>query len=74
VIAPAEPPSRLTLTLPALTRSAHTYFLVTGSNKVNALRHVLTGADPNIYPASGVQLPQGKLIWWVDREAAAQNE
>ncbi len=71
VTAPAEPPLRLTLTLPALTRAANTYFLVTGSNKAQALQHILAGsADPNTYPASGVRPAQGALIWWVDREAA----
>lgn len=68
---PAEPPLRLTLTLPALTQAANVYFLVTGSNKAQALHHVLYGSpDPKNYPASGVRLAQGTVIWWVDREAA----
>jgi 6-phosphogluconolactonase len=72
VKAPAKPPLRLTLTLPALTQAANIYFLVTGSNKAQALHHVLTGSpDPKIYPASGVRLTQGTVIWWVDRAAAA---
>ena len=72
VKAPAEPPLRLTLTLPALTQAASVYFLVTGSNKAQALHHVLNGSpDPKNYPASGVRLAQGTVIWWVDREAAA---
>jgi 6-phosphogluconolactonase len=70
VTAPAEPPSRLTLTLPALTGAASTYFLVTGSDKTQALRQVLTGtADPNTYPAAGIRPAQGTLIWWTDRQA-----
>jgi 6-phosphogluconolactonase len=70
---PADPPLRLTLTLPAITRGAHTYVLVTGSRKASALHHVLTGVvDPTIYPAAGVRLTEGTLIWWVDRGAAAQ--
>ena len=72
VKAPAEPPLRLTLTLPALTQAANVYFLVTGSNKAQALHHVLSGSpDPKNYPASGVRLARGTVIWWVDREAAA---
>ena len=72
VKAPAEPPLRLTLTLPALTEAANIYVLVTGSNKAQALHHVLTGSPaPKIYPASGVRLAQGTVIWWVDRAAAA---
>jgi 6-phosphogluconolactonase len=71
VEAPANPPLRLTLTLPALTRATNIYVLVEGSNKATALQHVLTGVpDANTYPAAGVRLTQGTLIWWVDREAA----
>jgi 6-phosphogluconolactonase len=74
VKAPAEPPTRLTLTLPALTRAANIYVLVAGSKKAGALQHVLTGIpDPNAYPAAGIRSTEGTLIWWVDREAAAQH-
>ncbi len=70
---PADPPLRLTLTLPALTRAANIYVLVTGSKKAGALHHVLTDViDPNVYPAAGVRLTQGTLIWWIDRAAAQQ--
>ncbi|HWV45940.1 MAG TPA: 6-phosphogluconolactonase [Nitrospira sp.] len=72
VDAPVEPHLRLTLTLPALTHAANAYFLVTGSNKAQALPHILLGSpDPKHYPASGVRLAQGTVIWWLDREAAA---
>jgi 6-phosphogluconolactonase len=72
VKAPADPPLRLTLTLPVLSHAANVYFLVTGSNKAQALHHVLKGSpDPKNYPASGLRLAQGTVIWWVDREAAA---
>jgi 6-phosphogluconolactonase len=69
---PADPPSRLTLTLPAITRAANIYVLVAGSKKANVLHHVLTGVpDPKTYPAAGVRSTEGTLIWWVDREAAS---
>jgi len=72
VKAPAEPALRLTLTLPVLTHAANVHFLVTGSNKAQALHHVLTGSpNPKNYPAAGVRLAHGTVIWWVDREAAA---
>jgi 6-phosphogluconolactonase len=68
----ADPPQRLTLTMPALIRGANIYFLVAGSSKANALHHVLAGIpDPRAHPAAGVRLTKGTLIWWVDREAAA---
>lgn len=69
---PAEPPRRLTLTLPVLSHAANVYFLVTGSNKAQALHSILNRPpDPKNYPASGVSLARGTVIWWVDREAAA---
>jgi 6-phosphogluconolactonase len=71
---PADPPLRLTLTLPALTRATNIYVLVAGSTKARALHEVLIGVpDPNTYPVSGVRLTEGTLIWWVDREAAAEH-
>ena len=73
VTAPAKPPKRLTLTLPALTRATDIYVLVSGSKKTGALQHVLAGTpDPNTYPAAGLRSTEGTLIWWVDREAAGQ--
>jgi 6-phosphogluconolactonase len=70
--APVAPQSRLTLTLPALTRAAAVSVLVAGRTKAEALRHVLDGAGDWIkYPAAGIRLGTGSVIWWADREAAA---
>jgi 6-phosphogluconolactonase len=72
---PAEPPLRLTLTLPALALSAEAHFLVSGRDKAQALSQVLSGvADPNLYPAAGVRPSRGKVIWWVDRDATREEE
>jgi len=72
VKAPAKPALRLTLTLPAITGASNIYFLITGSNKAEALHHVLTGSpDPTNYPASGIRLAEETVIWWLDRAAAA---
>ena len=72
---PADPPLRLTLTLPAITRAAQIYVLVAGSAKASALRHVLTGVpDPNVYPAAGVRSTKGRLTWWVDKSAAGTDD
>jgi 6-phosphogluconolactonase len=70
--APVAPQLRLTLTLPALSRAAAVSVLVAGATKAEALRHVLEGAGDWIrYPAAGVRLGTGSVIWWADREAAA---
>jgi 6-phosphogluconolactonase len=69
---PADPPRRITLTLPALLRAADIHVLVAGREKSGALRHVLTGdPDPMQWPAAGIRRAAGTLIWWVDRAAAA---
>jgi 6-phosphogluconolactonase len=72
VTVPADPPSRLTLTLPALNAAVHTYVLVAGPDKAAAVARVLSGtADVQACPAAGL-LPSGDgLVWWLDREAAA---
>lgn len=72
VTVPADPASRLTLTLPALNGAAHTYVLVTGSEKAAALAHVLSeNADVRTYPAAGIRTAGDGPVWWVDREAAS---
>jgi 6-phosphogluconolactonase len=68
----ADPPLRLTLTLPVFNAATHSYFLVTGSEKAAALDHVLQpAADVHTYPAAGIRAADNGLVWWVDREAAA---
>ena len=68
--AQADPPSRITLTLPVFNGAALTFFLVTGSEKTHALRRVLNGADAASLPAAGVRPSHGAVVWWVDRAAA----
>ena len=56
------------------TRAANIYVLVAGSNKTDALHHVLTGVpDPSTYPAAGLRLTKGTLIWWVARDAEHEH-
>ncbi|HEX4859769.1 MAG TPA: 6-phosphogluconolactonase [Rhizomicrobium sp.] len=60
--------TRVTLTYPALDDSAHVAFLVTGAEKRDVLKRVLSG-DMSL-PASRIR-PKGELVFFVDREAAA---
>lgn len=72
VTADAEPPSRLTLTLPILTASARTWFVVAGSNKATAVARVLNAAaESHTSPAAAFQHARGRVTWWLDRDAAA---
>lgn len=71
VSTPAEPPVRLTLTFPVINRAANVFVLVTGTEKARALHQALSlTADPETCPAAGVHPASGRLIWWVDRDAA----
>jgi 6-phosphogluconolactonase len=70
--APVEPQTRLTLTLPALTKATAVHVLVAGATKAEPLRHALEGAGDWIkYPVAGVRLGTASVTWWADREAAA---
>jgi 6-phosphogluconolactonase len=74
VSGPARPKTRLTLTMPVLTRAANIHVLVAGANKAGALRQVLSGtADQALFPAARLRTAEGTLIWWVDEDAAGSS-
>lgn len=67
---PADGSRRITLTLAVLTRSHHTFLVVSGSNKAQALARALvpeTRIDD--CPAAALQHARGDVICWVDRAA-----
>jgi 6-phosphogluconolactonase len=59
---------RITMTLPLLNAARHVLFVVTGSDKADAVRRVLDTGEP--LPAAAVRPTQGELTWLVDRAAA----
>jgi len=68
---PAEPPLRLTMTLPVINHAAAVYFLVAGKGKAGSVHRALIGpCDPATCPAAGVHPVAGDVIWWVDEGAA----
>jgi 6-phosphogluconolactonase len=67
--AAAAVPQRLTLTYPVLNRAAHVVFLVAGAEKARAVKAVLRDGAP--LPAGLVQPEDGRLLWMLDRPAAA---
>ncbi len=71
VRAPVEPAVRLTLTLPVLNAAVSVFFLVTGEEKAEMLRSVLSEPpDAVARPASAIRPADGTLVWWADEAAA----
>ncbi len=60
---------RITLTLPALNSAAEVAFLVSGKSKAEVVKRTLRdGAD---LPAARVAPADGRLLWFLDKEAAS---
>lgn len=68
--AAAAIPQRLTLTFPVLNAAACVLFLVAGAEKAKAVKAVL--ADGVLSPAGMVRPTDGRLVWMLDRAAAAK--
>jgi 6-phosphogluconolactonase len=72
---PKDPPNRLTMTLAAINKASVVLFLATGTGKAGVVRAIL---DPKTeverqLPASLVEPEGGRLIWFLDRAAAAEH-
>lgn len=72
--APKDPPTRLTMTLGVINRASVVLFLVSGAAKAGVVRAIL---DPKSeaerqLPAAWVAPEEGRLIWLLDRAAAAE--
>ncbi len=71
VIVSKPPPPRLTFTPPLLKAASHTLFLVTGTDKADAVQAVLEGDyQPDEYPAQIVRTMRGEVTWMLDAPAA----
>ena len=70
---PKPPPERVSLTFPALNRSDEVWFVVSGTDKAEAVGRALAAEAPDVHalPAAGV-CGQVATIWFLDREAASQ--
>jgi 6-phosphogluconolactonase len=68
---PKPPPTRLTLTLPAITAAREVWILASGEEKAGAIRLALSGAGPVQVPAAGARGRQ-QTLFLLDRAAAAQ--
>ena len=66
---PKPPPSRVTLTMPALVKSRELWFLIAGSNKADAVRAVFTD-DKCDLPAARASRLHKNVTWLLDQPAA----
>jgi 6-phosphogluconolactonase len=63
---------RVTMTAPLINRSHHILFLVTGENKADVLKKVISGPpQSDLYPAQLINPLDGELRWFVDEAAAS---
>ena len=69
--APKPPPTRLTLTRPAIRAARDVWIIASGADKAPAVRLALSGAGPVQVPAAGARGRQQTLLL-LDRAAAAE--
>ncbi|OBF11626.1 6-phosphogluconolactonase [Mycobacterium sp. ACS4331] len=67
---PKPPPSRITLTLPAIQRSREVWLVVAGAAKADAVAAAIGGASPRDIPAAGA-VGRERTVWLLDTEAAS---
>jgi 6-phosphogluconolactonase len=70
---PKPPPTRVSLTRECLERSLEVWFLVSGSDKADAVRRGVTGAPFETTPAAHVHGSE-RTLWLLDGDAAAELE
>lgn len=67
---PKPPPTRVTLTYPALNNATAVWFLVSGEGKADAVRRAHTDATIQDTPAVGVR-GRDETLWLLDQAAAS---
>lgn len=68
---PKPPPTRISLTLPAIRRSREVWVITAGQSKAEATTLALAGADETHLPVAGARGEQ-RTLWLVDALAAEQ--
>jgi 6-phosphogluconolactonase len=68
---PKPPPTRISLTLPAIRRSAEVWLLTTGESKAAVVAMALGGTGEVQVPVAGA-LGQRRTLWLLDRAAASK--
>jgi 6-phosphogluconolactonase len=68
---PKPPPTRVSLTLPAIRKAAEVWIITTGESKAGAVALALGGAGEVAIPVAGAR-GQRRTRWLLDRSAAAK--
>jgi 6-phosphogluconolactonase len=68
---PKPPPTRVSLALPAIRRSAEVWLLTTGDSKAEAVALAVGGASEVDIPAAGA-LGRRRTLWLLDKTAASK--
>jgi 6-phosphogluconolactonase len=68
---PKPPPTRLTLTFPAIAAATDVWLMAAGAEKAGAIALALGGAGAIQVPAAGVH-GRARTLWLLDRESAAK--
>jgi 6-phosphogluconolactonase len=68
---PKPPPTRVSLTLPTIRRSAEVWLMTTGGAKADAVARAVGGAGEIEIPAAGARGTR-RTLWLLDRTAAAK--
>ncbi|WP_024874262.1 6-phosphogluconolactonase [Saccharomonospora piscinae] len=69
---PKPPPTRLSLTFPALRAAEQVWLLTAGESKADAVALALGGADEISLPAAGAR-GRSRTVWLLDRAAASRT-
>jgi 6-phosphogluconolactonase len=69
--APKPPPTRLSLTLRAISAATEVWLVVAGAEKARAVALALGGAGPTQIPAAGAH-GRARTLWLLDRAGAAR--
>ena len=64
---------RVSLTGKVINAGRKIVFLVTGAQKAEKVKEILTGTKKSLsYPASHISAPSGEVLWFLDEAAAAE--
>jgi 6-phosphogluconolactonase len=69
--APKPPPTRLSLSLPAINAAREVWLVTAGEEKAGAVRMALSGAGATQVPAAGAR-GRSRTLWLLDRAAASR--